>query len=150
MHPLSPLAGTWTGTCAFRLMPTDDLVPAPSAADVTFEADGWGALLRYTWTHAEEGPQHGIMLISSPDDEGRITCGWIDSFHQKPALGIPTGELRDGGVHLEMEYMGWGWTIDIRPDGDTARMVMNNVIPEGFDGHEPGPYVVMDAVWQRV
>jgi hypothetical protein len=29
-------------------------------------------------------------------------------------------------------------------------MVMNNVIPEGIDGAQPGPYVVMDAQWQRV
>jgi hypothetical protein len=29
-------------------------------------------------------------------------------------------------------------------------MVMNNVIPDGVEGAQPGPYMVMDAQWQRV
>ncbi|CAL8971689.1 hypothetical protein TESS_TESS_00286 [Tessaracoccus sp. O5.2] len=28
-------------------------------------------------------------------------------------------------------------------------MVMNNVIPDGVEGADPGPYVVMDAHWTR-
>lgn len=150
MNTLQHTSGGWAGSNGFRLMPDDELSVAPSEASVASEAQGWGVTLRYTWVHPEEGPQEGTMLISSPDDDGQVVAAWIDSYHQKPALGLPRGTASDAGVHLAMEYSGWGWTIDLTHEGDALRMVMNNVIPEGVDGAEPGPYVVMDAEWTRV
>ena len=79
-----------------------------------------------------------------------MTAAWIDAWHQKPQLGVLSGSVVDGGVRVEMLYSGWGWTIEVFADGAELRMVMNNVIPEGIDGAQPGPYPVMDARWEHI
>lgn len=149
MHPLAHHVGLWEGVCGFRMMPTDEFAPAPSSATSSSETDGFGWSLRYQWTHPTDGVQAGTLLVGSPDDDGAINAAWIDAWHQKPHLGSLTGSIVDGGVHLEMEYSGWGWTISLNGDGTELRMVMNNVIPDGVEGADPGPYVVMDARWTR-
>jgi|JI8StandDraft_1071087.scaffolds.fasta_scaffold102814_2 hypothetical protein len=141
--------GTWDGTCGFRLMPDDELTVLPSRAVTAVEADGWGWSLRYTWTHPDDGEQSGTLLLASPDDEATLTAAWLDSWHQKPDLRLLTGTAADGVAHLEMEYDGWGWTIEVRPDGDELRLAMHNVVPSGVAGVAGGPYLVMDAHWQR-
>ncbi len=140
--------GTWIGDCGFRLMPHDDLFVAPSAATTSSEAGGWGWSLRYTWTHADDGEQSGTLLLASPDDAGAMTVAWLDSWHQKPELRLLTGTVDAGVVRVEMDYSGWGWTIEVAEAGNTLRMVMSNVVPAGHDGFE-GAYVVMDATWTR-
>lgn len=147
MNPFSTLAGGWSGTCAFRLMPSDALAPGASTATATAEADGWGWCLRYSWTHPDDGVQHGTLLLGSPAEEGGIQAAWLDSWHCKPELRLLTGSVVGDGVHLEMTYEGWGWTIDLRPAAPGLSMVMNNVIPPGHEGFE-GAYVVMDAAWR--
>ena len=150
MNPLATNVGRWVGTCAFRLMPTDGFASAPSSATTDTEADGSGWSLRYVWTHPDDGVQSGTLLLGSSDQDGVVTAAWIDAWHQKPHLGVLTGSVVEGGVRLEMDYGGWGWTIEVVGDGEQLRMVMNNVIPEGIEGAEPGPYVVMDAQWDHV
>ena len=150
MNPLGTHVGHWDGTCAFRLMPTDAFASAPSTAMSDAEADGFGWSLRYVWTHPDDGVQSATLLIGSPDADGVVTATWIDAWHQKPHLGVLTGSVVDGGIRVEMEYSGWGWTIEVSAQGDDLRMVMNNVIPDGVEGAQPGPYMVMDAQWQRV
>lgn len=147
MNSLEHKAGRWVGTCAFRLLPTDELAAAPSSALSNVEAAGFGWSLRYDWTHPEDGLQTGMLLVGSPDEDGVVTGAWIDGWHQKPQLGVLTGTVVEGGVHVAMEYSGWGWTIEVVGDGDGLRLVMCNVVPAGVDGAEPGPYVVMDARW---
>ncbi len=149
MNPFDDRAGSWVGTCGFRLMPTDELALEASTAEASGEADGWGWLLRYTWTHPDDGVQSGVLLVGSPDDDGAISAGWVDSWHQKPRLRELVGVADEGGVHLEMEYDGWGWTIDVRRSGDDLTMTMHNVVPSGFGDFE-GAYLVMDAEWRRV
>jgi len=149
MHPLAKHVGRWEGACAFRMMPTDDFATAPSTATASSVADGFGWSLRYRWTHPTDGAQAGTLLVGSPDDDGAVNAAWIDAWHQKPHLGLLTGSIVDGVAHLEMEYSGWGWTISLPADGDGLRMVMYNVIPDGVEGADPGPYVVMDARWTR-
>lgn len=149
MHPFGNMVGHWDGACAFRLMPTDELTSAPSSATSDAEAGGFGWSLRYVWTHPDDGVQSAVLLLGSPDADGVVTAAWIDAWHQKPQLGMLTGTVIDGVVRVAMEYSGWGWTIEVFAEGDALRMVMNNVIPEGIDGAEPGPYVVMDARWER-
>lgn len=148
MNPLNQV-GRWSGTCGFRMMPTDEFASAPSSAGSDAEADGFGWSLRYQWTHPQDGVQTGALLVGPADPDGVVAAAWIDSWHQKPHLGVLSGRAVEGGVHAAMEYDGWGWTIDIMGDGDDLRMVMSNVIPDGIDGAVPGPYVVMDARWQR-
>lgn len=150
MNPLGNHVGRWEGTCAFRLMPTDEFSSAPSFATSNAEADGYGWSLRYVWSHPDDGVQSATLLLGSPDQNGAVTAAWIDAWHQKPQLGVLTGSVIDGGVRVAMDYDGWGWTIEVFADGDELRMVMNNVIPEGVEGAQPGPYVVMDAHWKPV
>lgn len=150
MHPLTNAVGLWTGTNAFRLYPTDSLTPLPSSVTVAKEANGWAVSVRYEWEHESEGPQSGTLLISQPDDTGKINAALVDTFHHKPHLGILEGRAITHGVIVEMEYDGWGWTIELTHDGSELTMTMCNVIPEGINGAEPGPYVVMDARWARL
>lgn len=148
MNTLSSTVGEWRGTCSFRLMPTDELAPGPSTATASTEADGWAWRLSYTWTHPEDGPQVGVLLVGTPDEQDAVGAAWVDSWHQKPQLGLLTGTAGDAGVHLAMTYAGdWGWTIDVKPYGDGLRMTMHNVVPEGTEEFE-GDYVVMDASWR--
>jgi hypothetical protein len=134
--------GDRSGTCAFRLMPTDELADAPSTLNVTRAAAGRATVLSYTWTHPEDGDQAGTLLVGTPDDEGLLTAAWVDSWHQ-PAVGLLTGH--DGTVGYEYAP-GWRWEVDITVDGTTVSMVMRNVVPEG-QGDPAGPYDVMRASW---
>lgn len=131
------------------MMPNDEFASAPSAARSDAEADGIGWSLHYVWTHPDDGVQSGTLLVGSPDQEGVLTAAWIDSWHQKPHLGVLTGAVTDDTVRVAMEYDGWGWTIEIRGSEAELRMLMSNVIPEGIEGARPGPYAVMDARWKR-
>ena len=106
MNPLSTHVGRWDGTCAFRMMPTDDFASLPSFATSDVEADGFGWSLRYVWTHPDDGVQSAILLVGAPDAEGVVTAAWSDAWHQKPHLGVLTGGVVDGRMHLAMEYAG--------------------------------------------
>lgn len=149
MNPLEQVVGSWAGRSTFRLMPTDAFASGESSATSTSEADGWGWLLRYAWVHPDDGAQSGVLLLGSPDADGSVSAAWLDSWHQKPGFGLATGPASGGGVDLEMEYDGWGWTIALRPDGDRLEMLMHNVVPDGIEGASPGPYLVMEASWNR-
>ena len=145
---LGQLAGRWSGTNGFRLMPTDDLHEAPAAATITTAAGGYALTLTYEWVHAEDGPQDGVLLVGSPEEgQDAVTAAWGDSWHQKPELRSMTGTLADGRLELSAEYGGgWGWTIQVAkaPD-DGLSLTMENVIPEehATDEIAAGPYPVM-------
>lgn len=139
----------FTGTCAFRLMPTDTLVEGP--ATVAVRVLGEQYVVDYTWTHPEDGPQEGHLLIGGADEDGSATAAWGDTWHQKPGLMVLTGQWADGGVQLAASYMGdWGWEIDLDGLDGTPSMIMRNVVPESALAMAPpgvevaaGPYDVM-------
>lgn len=147
VHIPTDLIGSWQGSNGFRLMPDDELADLPSEAEVTPEAAGHAVLVRYEWTHPDDGLQHGTLLLGTPFDGDKVTAGWVDSWHQKPELRLLTGTVTDTTIELAMEYDGWGWTITLSRAGESLTMVMQNVIPDGVEGARPGPYVVMDARW---
>lgn len=154
-----PSATDWTGTCGFRLYPTDEFSSGPSAARLTPVAGGAGLALDYTWVHPDQGEQAGHLVIGRPDDAGRVTAALTDSFHQAPEIRVLEGAssssegdahpVEGEGVAVSMEYSGWGWTVAVRLQGGTLAMVMQNVIPEGVEGAEPGAYDVMRVAWTR-
>ena len=138
-------AGERSGTCAFRLMPTDDLVGAPSRLTAA-PAAGRSALLSYTWQHPEDGEQSGTLLLGWPAADGSVTAAWVDSWHQV-AVGLLTGSQGPDGVEVGYEYApGWRWIVVLRRNGDGLSMVMRNVVPEGHGG-PAGAYDVMRATW---
>lgn len=133
-----------TGTCAFRLMPTDDLAAAPSTLSVDAAAGG-AQLLTYTWLHPEDGEQAGSLLLGTPSADGGVTAAWTDTWHQRD-LTLLTGETRGPVATVGYDYApGWRWEIDLDLAAAVA-MVMRNVVPEGEEG-PTGPYDVMRARW---
>ena len=145
---LGRLAGAWRGTNGFRMMPTDDMLEAPATAVVTIAAGGYDVVVTYTWSHPEDGPQEGVLLIGSPDEENQaINAAWGDSWHQKPSLLVLSGSLADGRVELTADYGGgWQWTISL--DGsrdDRLVLTMDNVVPADQATADvlAGPYPVM-------
>ena len=149
---LGRLAGTWRGTNGFRMMPTDDMPEAPATAVVTIVAGGYDVVVTYTWNHPQDGPQDGVLLIGSPDEEQQtITAAWGDSWHQKPSFLVLSGSLVDGRVELTADYGGgWLWTIGLEGDSPLL-LTMRNVIPaeHATDEIEAGPYSVMIAELHR-
>lgn len=150
---------SWTGTNGFRLYPHEDFASGPSAATLTPVAGGTALALDYTWVHPEQGQQSGHLVIGSAHDDGTVTAAWTDTFHQSPEIRTLTGASAtdrasgahpiDGeGIALDMEYLGWGWTIAVRRQEGMLAMMMQNVIPAGVEGAEPGPYDVMRAAWR--
>lgn len=137
---------TLTGTCAFRLLPTDELAPARSTLVVDTVAAGRAALLTYTWWHAGDGEQAGSLVVGVPAKDGAVTASWIDSWHQ-PDVALLTGTAHGTSWSVGYEYApGWRWEVDVVVDAATVSMVMRNVVPAGQD-EPPGPYDVMRASW---
>jgi hypothetical protein len=148
------LAGTWRGSNGFRLMPTDELYDGPATAALTTAADGHDLVLTYAWTHPDDGPQDGVLLVGSPDDERHVVAAaWGDSWHQKPSLLMLSGELARRRLEVSADYGGgWRWMISIDGDrDDRLALTMYNVIPaeHATDETPSGPYPVMVAELRR-
>jgi hypothetical protein len=142
------LAGAWRGTNGFRLMPTDDLYETPATAALTTAANEHVLVVTYAWTHPDDGPQDGMLVVGSPDDERQlVTAAWGDSWHQKPNLRMLTGTLGERRLEVTAEYGGgWAWMISLDGHrGDRLALTMYNVIPveHATDEAPAGPYSVM-------
>ena len=143
------------GTCAFRLMPHDELADAPSRLTLTRVGDE-GVVLSYEWTHAESGKQAGSLLVGGVDEDGVIEASWFDTFHHQPKLMTFTGRREGAVTKLSGEWApGWGWMIEFDIADAEVAMTMCNVIPEsardmmpeGSGELQAGPYEVMVARW---
>lgn len=142
-----------TGRCGFRLMPTDEMEDRPATATVETAAAGHGLLVRYTWEHPDDGPQSGVLLVASPDEDGGVHATWLDSWHQQPYPMLLTGRAAGSGqdgpsARLAGTYgETWGWEIDVDLT-DGARILMRNVMPADAlppeEADQAGSYVVMD------
>ncbi len=164
----TPSTATWSGTCAFRLLPDHELSPAPATASTRGVAEGVAWTLDYVWVHPEDGVQEGHLVVGGPREDGTVTAGWVDSWHQKDEIallagtsacpGDRTGEHSEaatgaGAVQVAMGHSGWGWRIEVFRSDDALRLRMYNVVPkgvEGVEGVDAGPYLVMDAAWEPV
>lgn len=162
---MDDLATPLSGTCAFRLMPSDTLADAPSTAAVA--PLGGGVSLAYTWTHPLDGEQQGGLVVGAPDEQGRVgrpdeqgrvEAAWFDTWHQQPGLMILLGREEEDRVELAATYAEeWGWTIALDLTDDHAAMTMCNVVPASALEQLPpdappveaGPYDVMVARWER-
>ena len=149
---LGRLAGTWRGTNGFRLMPADEFHEAPATAAASTAAGGHDLVLTYTWAHPEDGPQEGVLLVGSPEqDQDAVTVAWGDSWHQRPAILVLSGVSADDRLEVAAEYGGgWRWIISLEGE-DPLRLTMHNVVPEEYatDEVEAGPYPVMVAELRR-
>lgn len=138
--------GTLSGTCVFRLMPTDDFAGGASTLAATVAASGRAVLLTYTWTHPEDGDQSGTLMLGVPGDGGAVTAAWVDSWHQ-PDVALLAGTGEAVSTSVEYEYApGWRWRIDVVVGDGTVSMVMHNLVPE-TDTDRAVTYDVMRAGW---
>lgn len=145
------------GTCAFRLMPHDELTEGPSSARLR-RVGPTQLALSYTWTHPVDGPQQGLVLVGGPGDDGdAITAAWADSWHQQPGLMTLTGTRTGDGFDVAATYaaeFGWEISLHTKEPGETT-MTMLHVVPESALASAPadgppmsaGPYEVMVARW---
>lgn len=145
---LSDFAGSWVGTNGFRLMPSDPLAERPATMTVTLAAGGHLTSVGYSWEHPDDGPQDGLLLIGSGDEEGSLSAVWGDSWHQQPTPRTMPGRPAAGETfEFTAEYGdGWGWVIAFdASDAETLRMRMHNVIPAAYATADKsaGPYPVM-------
>lgn len=135
--------GSWTGTNAFRLMPSDP--PFTVAATATLEAGAGGHVLTltYAWTHPDDGPQEGLLTLG-PQADGSAVALWGDSWHQTPQAQVLQGSTAAGVWTVGYEYVPrqWGWRVvlDLSEAG-VLRLRMDNVCLTG----EAEPYPAMDA-----
>jgi len=138
--------GHWTGTNSFRMMPDDPFVDAAATADVTIAAAGNLTSIGYAWSHPDDGPQDGLIVLGL-DDDGRSTAFWGDSWHQQPAPKVLSGSADGGRVVLGYEYGGgWEWRITVdATDLQSLTIQMDNVIPpnESTAQIAAGAYVAM-------
>lgn len=148
---LDQLAGAWQGTNGFRMMPADAFHDAPAAATVTTAARGQAVVVTYTWVHPDDGPQEGVLLVGSPDEQLAVSAAWVDSWHQHPSVLLLSGTSADGRLDVTADYGGgWLWTISVEGDAP-LRVTMLNVVPPEHANDEvaAGPYPVMVAELHR-
>jgi hypothetical protein len=150
MVPLIGHTGAWSGTNRFRLMPTDEPGTAPATATLTVSSAGTIAVLAYTWSHPDDGPQEGHLMLGPGEEPGSVVALWGDSWHQQPAVAVLRGGFLDDGVHVRYSYAeGWWWRIALTtPDASTLRLQMDNEVPSGAE-QEGGPYWAMLADLHR-
>lgn len=133
---------TWTGSNAFRLMPTDAAHDAVATADVTQAAGGNLVSIAYTWLHPDDGAQDGLLVLGPGPDDSAVAL-WGDSWHQTPAAQVLTGSVEAGVWTVGHDYVPgqWRWRIVVDASA-TAELVlrMENV---ALDGGKP-PYAAMD------
>jgi hypothetical protein len=151
---LSDFAGSWVGTNGFRLMPSDPLAERAATVTVTIAAGGHLTSVAYSWEHPDDGPQDGLLVISSAGEDGSLVAVWGDSWHQQPAtMSLPGGRGTGETFEFAGDYGdGWGWRISLDgTDTESLRMRMDNVIPAAHATAETaaGPYPVMVMAVRR-
>jgi hypothetical protein len=129
-------------------MPSDPISESPATVSIGTAAGGHLTLVAYAWQHPDDGPQDGLLVISSAGEGDAVAATWGDSWHQKPeAMSLSGTRTAAGSVSLEGSYFGdWGWRILLDPGAaGELLMRMDNVIPASHAAADKpaGPYPVM-------
>ena len=125
--------GDGDGSYAFRMLPTDEFDDGASSVSVDSVANGRAVLVSYTWTHAEDGEQRGTLMLGVAAEDGAVTAGWVDSWHQRDVVQL-TGTGAESGAVVGYEYApGWTWEIEVRVEAGALALVMRNGVPESDD-----------------
>lgn len=134
---LEGIAGLWSGHgqlhMPFQEVEAERLQSYPSTMDVTHH--GTYLALTYTWVLASGDQQQGTLLITA-GDEGVVTIGWTDSWHQNAAVMLLTGANDETGIttlgsYTYPGYDPFGWEISLRKRGDELELEMVNIDPAG-------------------
>ena len=138
---------TWSGSNAFRLLPTDPPHVAVASAEVTVGAGGNLLSLAYTWLHPDDGAQDGLLVLG-PGPDGSAVALWGDSWHQEPEAQVLTGSVAGRVWTVGYEYVPgqWRWRVVVDASSDEELVVvMENVALAG----DERPCVAMDLRVRR-
>jgi hypothetical protein len=133
---LAELKGQWTGTNQLWLTPEQPARVSEATATVAEAGQGRFVTLNYTWVDKGK-PQDGLLVIGYEQSRAKVIAFWLDSWHMSDAIMSCEGTVdEDGAVEVGGFYAApsgpdWGWTIRVEPTGDTFRLLMHNVSPEG-------------------
>lgn len=138
---------TWTGSNAFRLLPTDSPHVAVASAELTVGAGGNLLSLTYTWLHPDDGAQDGLLVLG-PGPHGSAVALWGDSWHQKPEAQVLTGSVVEGVWTVGYEYVPgqWSWRVVVDASADEELFVLMENVALGGDER---PYAAMDLRVRR-
>ena len=121
MQLLAEHTGVWSGTNRFRLMPDDQPAEAEASAQLSLGAGGKVAVLTYTWTHPDDGPQDGLLVLGPDETPGEVVALWGDSWHQTPAAKQLRGAPADHALTVGYSYAeGWSGGSRSRPTAPTC------------------------------
>ena len=133
---------TWTGSNAFRLMPTDAAHDAVATAEVTQGAGGNLVSIAYTWLHPDDGAQDGLLVLGPGPDDSAVAL-WGDSWHQTPAAQVLTGSVEAGVWTVGHDYVPGQWRWRIVVDASAPAELALRMENVALDGGKP-PYAAMD------
>ncbi len=137
LEKLAACEGSWEGTSRLQMdADAGTIVESPSTASVTRVANGKFVRIDYKWSF-DDKPQEGSYLVGHLVKTGEVTAHFIDSFHMGAKVMACTGTGNsDGVISVLGSYPAppgpdWGWRTIITPAGDSLKIVMNNIWPEG-------------------
>ncbi len=134
---LAQYAGVWKGTNNLYLswLP-DPLRQSSSDLIVSLKANKQFVAFDYTWAHEGAG-QEGMILVGCDKNSDAVQTVFTDSWHSSHTFMLSDGKVsEDGSISVKGYYKvkdhpDWGWRTDIIPAGETLRIVMYNVSPDG-------------------
>jgi hypothetical protein len=127
--------GAWAGTSRLYL-PGEPIRESQSTASVALAIKGNFSAIAYTWAFDGE-PQEGQLLLGYESETNAVNAIFVDSWHMGDKLMICQGRVEtNGAVVVRGSYAveagpDWGWRIAIEPAGETLRVAMYNVTPDG-------------------
>ena len=129
--------GDWKGTNNLYLswLP-DPLKPSDGTMNVSMKAKGQFVQFDYTWAYEDE-PQEGLIVLGCDTKSDAVQVVWTDSWHSRHTFMVSDGKVDENGAvsvkgyYKVPDHPDWGWRTDIIPAGDSIKIVMYNVSPEG-------------------
>jgi hypothetical protein len=123
--------GDWVGTSTLHCdWPPGNVVIAPGPSRIRVELiNAEIALVTYDWEY-EGKTERGVLIAAQRED--KTTFGWSDSWHQNSEVMHLVGANADcKGSYQVGDYPEWFWRIAFSREGDTFKMEMFNISPEG-------------------
>lgn len=138
--PLSRLleaAGEWTGISTLHDPQSGSRDRSDSRLRITPLLSRRFVRLEYTWSYQAK-PQEGVVLIGHNPKSRLVSGYWADTWHMGHDVMTLTGTADPGAADLALDGSyevapgpDWGWRIDITADGESIRVGMVNITPEG-------------------
>jgi hypothetical protein len=149
LESLLSSAGRWIGTSRLQDPHAGSPDDSPSTATVTPILGNRFVRLDYTWAY-RQAPQEGSLLIGYDKSASEVTAQWIDTWHMSDKVMACRGPSDAAGtISVRGSYAAppgpdWGWRIVITLCGQTLRIVMFNISPDGQED------LAVDADYKRV